>query len=320
MSVSTIIPTYNRKTDVVRAIDSVMAQTVPVDEIIVVDDGSTDGTAEAIRSRYGQSVRLFVQQNAGAAAARNRGIREATGEWIAFLDSDDLWLPAKIERQLAAIAAFGPEFGLCFTDCYFDGDPEMHRSAFQNVGLCEQREFGVFAAAANSILTGQEPFYTPTILANRLLLKQTGEFDEALSVREDTDVFFRLSLRTKFCFVSTPLVRVDRTPSRSVGLCKLYATRDDRKYASLERLYTRWLLMPEVVGTEYESQIREELRLLYYSSAAAKIHDLRFGPAFGKVRSLKQMGESYPSVIFNLLARKVRKLFSPINSAETEVN
>ena len=79
-------------------------------EVIVVDDGSTDGTPEAIRSRYGSRVKLIEQKNAGVSAARNHAVREARGEWIAFLDSDDVWLPTKIERQFEVVVALAGEF------------------------------------------------------------------------------------------------------------------------------------------------------------------------------------------------------------------
>jgi len=135
MFVSVIIPTYNRKLCLFQAVDSVLAQTVPVEEIIVVDDGSTDGTFEAVCARYGALVKAIRQDNSGASAARNRGLREARGEWIALLDSDDVWLPMKIERQLEALARFGGKSGLCFTDNIFIGDPNMTRSVFEATGF-----------------------------------------------------------------------------------------------------------------------------------------------------------------------------------------
>ncbi|WP_201352030.1 glycosyltransferase family 2 protein [Hydrogenimonas urashimensis] len=98
-SVSVIIPTYNRRRYLDEAIESVLAQRYEPLELIVVDDGSTDGTQEIV-ARY-PFIRYIYQENAGQAAARNRGIREATGEFLAFLDSDDLWMPGKLRRQVA---------------------------------------------------------------------------------------------------------------------------------------------------------------------------------------------------------------------------
>ena len=102
-SVSAVIPTFNRKALVLRALRSVYEQTQSVDEIIVVDDGSEDGTRAAIRDEF-PAVEILVQDNRGVSAARNRGIAVASGSWIAFLDSDDEWKPSKIERQLGALA------------------------------------------------------------------------------------------------------------------------------------------------------------------------------------------------------------------------
>ena len=97
-SISVVIPAYNSAAQLARALDSVLAQTRPAEEILVVDDGSTDATAEVARS-YGDAVRLIAQANAGAAAARNAGIRAARGTWIAFLDADDEWLPDRLALQ-----------------------------------------------------------------------------------------------------------------------------------------------------------------------------------------------------------------------------
>jgi glycosyltransferase involved in cell wall biosynthesis len=99
ITISAVIPAYNSGRYIARAIDSVLAQTRPIDEIIVVDDGSTDDTAEVVRA-FGDKVVFIQQANAGASAARNTGIEAATGDWIAFLDGDDEWLPEKNERQI----------------------------------------------------------------------------------------------------------------------------------------------------------------------------------------------------------------------------
>jgi len=98
-SVTVVIPAYNAMSCIRTAIDSVLHQTVPPDEVIVVDDGSRDGTAAAVAD-YGDRVRLLTQANSGPGAARNKGVRAARAEWIAFLDADDSWLATKIEKQL----------------------------------------------------------------------------------------------------------------------------------------------------------------------------------------------------------------------------
>lgn len=312
MRISVLIPTYNRREQVLQAIDSVLAQTAPVDEIIVVDDGSTDDTAEAIRGRYESQVKFYQQDNAGVSAARNRGIREARGEWIAFLDSDDTWLPTKIERQRKALAVMGSGFGLCFTDCEFMGNSNLTVSAFEDAGLTGLRGFGALEDPSKYILEYQlakrTAIYIPSFLVLRSLLQDLNGFDEALALAEDVDLMFRLAFRTRFCFVAEPLVRIDRAPSRAIALCNLFSTRDDRNFESFVRLYTNWLAMPQVAGTEYEMPIRKELRLVHYSSTEAKIHEFRTAEALREISRLRAIGDSYPSIIRTLLTRKIEKM------------
>jgi glycosyltransferase involved in cell wall biosynthesis len=109
--VSVVIPTYNRAATVPRAIESVLAQTVSDLEVIVVDDGSSDDTGKVLGEIFGDRIRYYAQANQDASAARNKGIAEAQGEWIAFLDSDDLWEKDKLEWQFKTLERFGPQCG-----------------------------------------------------------------------------------------------------------------------------------------------------------------------------------------------------------------
>jgi glycosyltransferase involved in cell wall biosynthesis len=293
---------------VLRAIESVLAQTVPVQEIVVVDDGSTDGTAEAIRKRYGPAVSVFRQENAGVSAARNRAIREARGEWMAFLDSDDEWLPSKIERQVEALKALGSDFGLCFTNCIYDEGTDTDYSIFQEAEFEDQGAFGPFEDPAEYLLGPTSPLRIQSTLVLKSLLDEIEGFDEGITIMEDLDVFFRLTFKTRFCFVSDLLVRIDRSPYRTDRLCNLFAARNDRKYDDLRRVHTRWLSMPEVIGTKYAQSIRESLRLLCYDSMESKIRDFRVRAALCELPRLRALGESYGSMVFNLTSRKIRKL------------
>lgn len=116
ITVSAVIPTFNRLGYLQRAIDSVFAQTVPVDEVLVIDDGSTDGTADALQTQYGARVRIVRQANTGVSGARRRGIQEARGEWIAFLDSDDVWTTAHNQNLLHAAASVPEDVAWIFGD------------------------------------------------------------------------------------------------------------------------------------------------------------------------------------------------------------
>jgi glycosyltransferase involved in cell wall biosynthesis len=115
--VTAIIPVYNGMNMIRRAIDSILAQTHIVEEVLVVDDGSTDSTRDVVKS-YGDRVQYIYQPNGGVSAARNTGVRTATSEWVGFLDHDDEWLPHKIERQLKLLKA-NPSASLCYTAHWF---------------------------------------------------------------------------------------------------------------------------------------------------------------------------------------------------------
>jgi glycosyltransferase involved in cell wall biosynthesis len=316
LSISAVIPTYNRRAHVLRAVESVFAQTSPVDEVIIVDDGSTDSSADAVRKHFGSAVTVLQQPNSGVSAARNRGVRAARGEWIAFLDSDDIWFPQKTERQMEALRQLGEDVGLCFTDNLFGGNPDMMFSRFEETGFMHAPKIGVLHDPIRYIVGGREPFFTSSLLIRRSLLTGMGGFDEALSIREDTDLVFRLSLLTQFGFVGEPFVQIDRTPSRELGLCNLYSIRNDRVFECSERLYSNWLTLPEVIGTDYERPIRSLLRFAHYDSAEAKIHELRFGPALREIRSLNGLGESYPSVVTTFVVRKIRKWLRNMNASK----
>lgn len=178
-SVSCIIPAYNAARFIDEAIESVLAQTVPVAEIIVVDDGSTDNTIELL-SRYGSSVRVLTQQNAGPAAARNNGVRNSTGAFIAFLDSDDLWKAEKTEVQLSRFEQ-NPDLQVCFADLF------NFRTITPNAPFRDGFE--------ELVEWPRVPFSPCTLLARRSAFETIGEFDVSLRRGEDTEWFVRMMMR-----------------------------------------------------------------------------------------------------------------------------
>jgi len=192
--VSVVIPAYNAEAHVGRAIESVLAQSRPADEIIVVDDGSSDATATAAQA-CGEQVRVIVQENAGAGAARNRGVREARSEWVAFLDADDEWLPEKLARQMEQLA---DHEGLDWTCSNFfearQGEPlQVARQAERARVLLSEGAY--FATYFEAYAAG---FYawTSTIVVRRRLLVEAGLFAENMGRAQDTDLWFRLAYRS----------------------------------------------------------------------------------------------------------------------------
>jgi glycosyltransferase involved in cell wall biosynthesis len=308
MAVSALIPTYNRLSQLPRAIDSILSQTFPVGEIVVVDDGSTDGTADAILRRYGAAVRLIRQKHGGVGRARQRALEEARCEWVAFLDSDDVWLPRKLELEFQALECMGHEFGVCFTDCAYAGNPGLQLSPFEEAGLKPCAPFGPLEDSVKHILGRFTPIYIQSLLARRALLLEAGGFDEFLTVAEDTDLFFRLALKTGFCFVSEPLVEVDRAPGRPSPLMEAFARMDDQTYACKQHMFRKWLSLPELQDRAIRAAIEEHLRLLNYGWAAARLSRLQFRRALSNVQDLRTIGVSEGAIFGTLASRAARKL------------
>lgn len=200
-TVSVIIPTYNRAALLVEALESVLAQSFQDFEVIIVDDGSNDDTAERLKPYLTDDrVRYFCQSNGGPARARNYGIRGAFGEYIALLDSDDLWLPAKLEKQVALLRA-NPDIGLTYSDVtWIDaaGQP------MEPQPLKAQRRFPTYYED----LMFENVIYGPgtTVVIRRENLPQHEWYDELLPTIEDQDFFLRLSKDNQFMYAPEPLV------------------------------------------------------------------------------------------------------------------
>ena len=194
--VSVVIPVYNRSELVGRAIRSVLAQTWVDFEVIVVDDASDDGTPERIRDEFGEQVRLLVQErNRGVSAARNCGVSAGCGEWMAFLDADDEWLPEKLAKQLAALRASG--LAVCHTDEIW-----IRNGVRVNPPKQYRKQGGDIFAQALQVCC----MCPSSLVIRRDLLRDVGMFDEELPVCEDYDLFLRLTARHQVACVDEKLV------------------------------------------------------------------------------------------------------------------
>ena len=206
MLVTAIIPTYNRAKTIERAVNSVLAQTWKEMEVIVVDDGSTDQTNEVLKA-YGDKIRVIRQQNGGPSAARNTGIKAATGEIIAFLDSDDEWLPLKTERQaklLQRTASAGVVCCVCNARMLFSSGTVF---SFESAGLHPEQAEGIWSNPVD-ILMNRFLFFNQVVAVRREALSQSGLFREDLpyGLNDDYDLSLRLSLVGPWAFIAEPLV------------------------------------------------------------------------------------------------------------------
>ncbi len=237
--VSVIIPAYNAERSIANAIDSVLAQTYPVHEIIVVDDGSTDGTKEiveqyasssslrggqrptkqsnedafrksnleiasgqkeALAMTYrGNAIRYIFQHNSGPAAARNTGIKSSTGEYIAFLDADDTWLPDKLEKQISRMIS-DAKCGLIHTARIRVGDDGI----IQNTKHRHVPEGNVF----EQLLKGNF-ICTSSVVVRKECFQALGAFNEAKEIigAEDYEMWLKIASKYRLAYISTPLVK-----------------------------------------------------------------------------------------------------------------
>ena len=193
--VSVIIPTYNRGWILREAVDSVLAQDYTDFELIVVDDGSTDDTREILDS-YGQDLFVFQQPNKGVSAARNRGLAESRAQLVAFLDSDDLWLPQKLTRQVEFFT-INPDALICQTEETWvrNGvrvNPKRRHHKFSGM---------IFKPSLALCLVSPS-----AVMIRKILFDTVGLFDESLPACEDYDLWLRVSCRYPVFLIDEPLI------------------------------------------------------------------------------------------------------------------
>ena len=195
VTISAVIPAYNSADFIAAAIDSILKQTHPVTEIIVVDDGSVDNT-EQIVQRFPDHVRYYKQANQGPSAARNQGIKMACGEWIAFLDADDQWTPEKIEKQLATLAQY-PALQLIAGDMaeIDDSNELLTPSVLAKHQLLQgfQALDGQPVAQALAALIRKNFIPTGTVLVRRDVVLAAGLFNESIRFGEDLELWAKIA-------------------------------------------------------------------------------------------------------------------------------
>ena len=264
MKVSAVIPSYNRAHRLPSAITSVLRQRLTDVEIVLVDDGSTDNT-RAVVAEYGSLVKYIFQPNAGVGAARNTGVRHATGEFVAFLDSDDRWQDFKMDVQLALLRAH-PEVGLAFSDFVVeksDGSvvangaslwsgreidfPEMTRFALQrSTGTTPEvwpaDSVECWVGPMYRQLLNELPILTSSVVVRRSVLDSTTWFKERVVLFEDWEFFARVARRSAVGYAALPTaVNVGHQDPGRVSKCSAF-DRAESYRALLERL---WLADPE---------------------------------------------------------------------------
>jgi len=211
--VSVILPAYNREALVGRAIDSVLAQTYQDFELIVVDDASKDGTRAVLETyRDHPRVRLILSdENRGGSGARNLGIEAARGDFIAFQDSDDVWLPHKLAAQMAALEAT-PAAGLCYCGSLYWGGTRCY--------YIPEAVFTRFDGDMSREILRHNSTSTQTLVIRRDTLEKSGIFDAALKRFQDWDLMIRVAQVAEFVFLPEPMVVIFETPGNISSVVK----------------------------------------------------------------------------------------------------
>jgi glycosyltransferase involved in cell wall biosynthesis len=288
MLVSVIIPTFNRARTIERAVNSVLGQSWEPIEIIVVDDGSADRTTD-ILAAYGDKIRLIRQENQGPSAARNTGIQAAKGEIISFLDSDDSWLPEKMERQvrlLQATESAGIQCCVCNARMEFaTGTVTSFATAELHPALRE----GIWTNPAEVLVT-RYVFFNQVVAVRREALERVGCFRRG--IMEDYDLALRLSLLGPWAFIADPLVVWYEEPGDNLSRTHSQLEISGRAFEILQeiRSSSHWgPLLPPVLA-------RRRLRTLKWQILAQRLSNRpRRADAFlgrcalGCLRVLKQV-------------------------------
>ena len=262
--ISVIIPTFNRAAWIREAVDSVLAQTFQDFELLVVDDGSTDTTAEAL-GLYGDRLSYIYQARQGVSAARNRGLETAAGEWLAFLDSDDLWLPQKLEVQVDFLNR-NPQAEICQTEEIW-----IRHGRRVNPRKKHRKPSGdIFAPSLILCLVSPS-----AVILKKRLLAEVGSFDRSLPACEDYDLWLRISSRRPVFLIEEPLVI--KRGGHPDQLSRCLPPLDRYRIQSLGKLLDSGLLSPR----QYDLAWRElDRKCRIYGQGCLKRGKIEEGKAY----------------------------------------
>lgn len=288
--VSVVIPCFNTERYIATTVRAVQAQAGAALEIIVVDDGSTDGSAALIEREF-PGVRLIRRPNGGVAAARNAGIEAATGDWVAFCDADDIWLPGKLAAQFEAMAPHA-DCRMSYTawHVWVSSEPEPEARLLAQLAT-ESGDTGRWAGATGWLypeLLLDCVVWTSTVLMQRSLLAEIGGFDTGLRIGEDYDLWLRASRRTRIERVARPLALYRQHPASITRS----APRDNYRGRVVQRALDTWGLAGPDGRLADATRVRAELASSWSSFAYTQ---LQAGQRAAARRSLREALRLQPS-------------------------
>lgn len=251
--ISIIIPLYNKEASIATALRGVLAQTYQDFEVVVVDDGSTDGGAAVVETFDDPRIRLIRQENGGVSAARNRGIAEACGEHVAFLDADDEWMPEFLE-EIAALIAEYPECRARATNYIFNSNGVKSPTILRKMPFAEGR--GVLTNYFEVASCSHPPVCSICVCIERELLQEIGGFPVGIKSGEDLLTWARIAVRTQWAYSLKALAQYnvellsdkpgrphDEIDSVGDGLVALMCKMDDERREELKKYISHWYKM-----------------------------------------------------------------------------
>ncbi|MBS0242171.1 MAG: glycosyltransferase family 2 protein [Proteobacteria bacterium] len=270
MRVSVVIPTFNRAHTIADAVASVLAQTRPADEIIVVDDGSTDATSERL-AEFGDRIIVVGKANGGVSSARNAGIARATGDWVAFLDSDDIWQPQRLAILVGDVQA--GTAGVHVADLVLEG-PGYEESLFEIRGFVfPNARADIIERPLRLVLSGLS---LDSIACRREWLAASGGFDTSLRMYEDLDLLTRLAIMGPWAFTSEVVCRARRVSGDGdLALTAAAARNQAKAKAGLATVLARLAARPELDAGE-RRLVRAAASAAHF--ACARAHLATAGP------------------------------------------
>lgn len=307
--VSVVIPAYNCADFIGDALDSILHQEYPALEVFVVDDGSTDGTCDVV-ARRGSAVTLIRQPNAGAAVARNEGMQRARGEYVAFLDADDLWLPGKLRLQVKHLERHA-DVGMCCTRWHLLHPDSAGHYHFEHAPVPESAPVDPkFAGWVYCELLLDCEVWTSTVLMRRELTARVGGFDVKLRRGQDYDYWLRASR----------MARIDRLDAPS-ALYRMQVEHD-RKFpdtnwelAVIRRALEQWGTAGPDGRSLPAAQMRERLWGLNYRFGYMQYQGGRYGLAQAAFAAALRERPTHVKTMLYALASSLRHLGAPVQAA-----
>jgi glycosyltransferase involved in cell wall biosynthesis len=292
--VSVIIPTYNYAHFLPEALNSVLDQTYKNFEVIIVDDGSTDNTKDVLKSFLNdQRIRYIYQENSGLPATRNRGIKESKGQFVAFLDSDDVWLPAKLEKQ---ILLFDNDEEIVLVYCgaeFIDVDGErIPDPGYKPIPGATYKDL----LYVNWVIGSGS-----SVLIRKSVFGEAGFFDESLTGLDDIDMWIRILRNRKSDYVDEVQVKIRRHRSMEVANTVVIKKREKAYFHHMQKYME---LFPELKEEKKNAYYQTYRKLFYKSYEVGRFKDML--PYFLKACSYR------PSFFFESITSHLRKKFKRI--------